>query len=58
MVLDEAEARLFHPGPHAVKARQLLDGREHNALMGDTLDLVEQCFALAAVEFPVFRIPK
>src|SRR4249920_3793877 len=48
LVLDEAEARLLHPGADAVEERQLPDGREHDAVVRDLLDLVQQRLALLA----------
>src|ERR1051325_4977184 len=47
---DEAVARLLDARAHAVEERQLVDRREHRALVHELLHAVEDRLALAAVE--------
>src|SRR5262245_22903056 len=52
MIRDEPETGLFHARSNRVQEAELPERREHDALVGQTLDLVEQRLATLGIEFP------
>src|SRR5262245_22565596 len=52
MVRDEPEARLLHARSNRVQKAELPERREHDAFVGQTLDLVEQRLATIGIQFP------
>src|SRR5215471_19967276 len=50
MIRDESEAGLFNARTNRVQEAELPERREHDALVGETLDLVEQHLATLGIQ--------
>ena len=51
--VDEHQRRLLHPWPDAARPEVEPDGREHDALVHELLDLVQQNLPLLPIHFHV-----